>query len=96
MRRETLVHLNCINLIFLENAGKTGQEAFIITKNDEVFACGPNYSHCLGLEKKGPQIEPIIVPQLCHKNVKGKLAVCYFEPSYFIKPLKPFLNLKQK
>lgn len=56
----------------MENAGRTGQEAFIVTEDDEVFACGPNYSGCLGLEKEGLQIEPVRVPELCHKKVVGE------------------------
>lgn len=74
--------LNYTNWVCSEYAGTTGQEAFIITENDEVFACGLNYSGCLGLGKQGPQIEPMRVPELCHKNVKGKLV----ESSYFVKP----------
>lgn len=59
---------------YVEILGKTGQEALIITEKDEVFACGSNYSYCLGTGKVGPQIEPVKVSELCYKNVKGKLA----------------------
>lgn len=70
----------------LKIAGKTGQEAFIITENDEVFACGLNYSCCLGLGKEGPQIEPTRVPELCFKNVIGKLAACIRSRNKVIRP----------
>lgn len=56
----------------MANAGKTGHEALIVTDEDEVFACGTNLCGCLGLENDGPQAEPVKIPELSNKEVKGK------------------------
>lgn len=75
-------------ILFSGNAGETGQEVFIITENDDVFACGPNHSGCLVFpEEEVGSLTPVKVPELCGKNIKGKLATWHFESPYFMTPL---------
>lgn len=53
--------------------GSTGLEALIITDDDEVLACGKNMLGCLGLGNEECQVEPVPVPELSKKQVKGEL-----------------------
>lgn len=51
--------------------GSSGNEALIITKDDQFFALGSNCSGCLGLGDSTGVLEPKKVETLCGKNVKG-------------------------
>ncbi|KAK7584104.1 hypothetical protein V9T40_005067 [Parthenolecanium corni] len=47
------------------------REVLLVTNDDEVLACGTNYSGCLGLEDTAPRFEPESVVALNQKRVKG-------------------------
>lgn len=49
--------------------GSAGNEAIIVTKDDDVFAIGSNASSCLGIGEPASGLEPRRVEQLCNKNV---------------------------
>lgn len=51
--------------------GNSGNEAMIVTKDDDVFAIGSNCSGCLGLGDVLSCLEPRRVEQLCRKNIVG-------------------------
>nr|CAD7459960.1 unnamed protein product [Timema tahoe] len=51
--------------------GNLGNEAILVTKNDEVFSMGSNSSGCLGLGDLRSTLNPKRVDSLCHKRVKG-------------------------
>ncbi|XP_013780686.1 RCC1 and BTB domain-containing protein 1-like [Limulus polyphemus] len=50
--------------------GSSGNEAIIVTKDDEVFALGSNCSGCLGLGDSHGSLEPKKVVSLCKKGIK--------------------------
>ncbi|XP_067014557.1 RCC1 and BTB domain-containing protein 1 isoform X2 [Anabrus simplex] len=51
--------------------GNLGNEAIVVTKDDEVFAIGSNAAGCLGLGDLNSTLEPRKVEGLCQKKVKG-------------------------
>ena len=51
--------------------GNLGNEAILVTKNDEVFAIGSNAASCLGLGDLQSTLIPKKVKALCSKGVKG-------------------------
>ena len=50
-----------------------GNEAIVVTKNDEVFAVGSNVAGCLGLGDLQSTLMPKKVEALCSKGVKGMI-----------------------
>uniref|UniRef100_A0A1B6FAI1 BTB domain-containing protein n=1 Tax=Cuerna arida TaxID=1464854 RepID=A0A1B6FAI1_9HEMI len=51
--------------------GSLGNEALLITRDDEVYAIGPNTAGCLGLGNLQSTLTPKKVEVLCGKNVVG-------------------------
>ncbi|KAK2182866.1 hypothetical protein NP493_331g00003 [Ridgeia piscesae] len=51
--------------------GNSGNEAIIITKDDDVFAIGSNSSGCLGLGDMTSGLEPRMIEPLCKKGIVG-------------------------
>uniref|UniRef100_T1IZ19 acetylcholinesterase n=1 Tax=Strigamia maritima TaxID=126957 RepID=T1IZ19_STRMM len=51
--------------------GSSGNEALVITVDDDVFALGSNCSSCLGLGDSHGRLEPFKVEALCRKFIKG-------------------------
>lgn len=51
--------------------GSVGHEALMITKDDEVYAMGPNTAGCLGLGSLQSTLFPKRVDGLCGKHVVG-------------------------
>lgn len=51
--------------------GTSGNEALIVTKDDEVFGIGSNASGCLGLGDIQSTLVPRKVESLCRKEIKG-------------------------
>jgi alpha-tubulin suppressor-like RCC1 family protein len=51
--------------------GNLGNEAIVVTKNNEVFATGSNAAGCLGLRDLQSTLIPKKVKALCSKGVKG-------------------------
>jgi hypothetical protein len=64
----TEIKLFHISFLF---SGNLGNEALVVTKNDEVFAVGSNAAGCLGLGDLQSTLFPKKVEALCNKNVKG-------------------------
>lgn len=56
----------------LEISGSLGNEAVIVTKDDDVYALGFNGSGCLGVGDQNSTMEPRKIEPLCQKKVKGK------------------------
>lgn len=54
-------------------AGNLGNEAMIVTKDDEVYAIGSNAAGCLGVGDMQSTLFPRKVDTLCGKGVKGTL-----------------------
>jgi len=54
-------------------SGNLGNEAIVVTKNDEVFAIGSNAAGCLGLGDLQSTLIPKKVEALCSKGVKGMI-----------------------
>ena len=52
--------------------GSSGNEAIIITKEDEVYSLGSNSNGCLGVGDCNSTLLPRKVPQLCKKGVLAK------------------------
>lgn len=52
--------------------GSLGNEAVIVTKDDDVYALGFNGSGCLGVGDQNSTMEPRKIEPLCQKKVKGK------------------------
>ncbi|GAB6029092.1 RCC1 and BTB domain-containing protein 2 [Chamberlinius hualienensis] len=50
--------------------GISGNEALILTKDDQVYALGSNSSGCLGLQECTGVLEPKKIDELCNKNIK--------------------------
>lgn len=55
--------------------GSSGNEALIVSQDDQVYSLGSNCSGCLGLGDTVGVLEPKIVEELCGKNIKGKFVV---------------------
>lgn len=53
-------------------SGSLGNEAVIVTKDDDVYALGFNGSGCLGVGDQNSTMEPRKIEPLCQKKVKGK------------------------
>lgn len=51
--------------------GSSGNEAIVVTKDDDVYAFGSNCSGCLGLGDSHGNLEPRKVDGLCKKNIKS-------------------------
>ena len=51
--------------------GNLGNEALMISQDDEVFAVGSNGAGCLGLGDMHSTLLPKRVEPLCHKSVAG-------------------------
>ncbi|XP_046991008.1 RCC1 and BTB domain-containing protein 1-like isoform X1 [Schistocerca americana] len=51
--------------------GNSGNEALIVTEDDNVYALGSNSAGCLGLECHDSTLFPKKVKALCHKRVEG-------------------------
>ncbi|KAG7169284.1 RCC1 and BTB domain-containing protein 1-like [Homarus americanus] len=51
--------------------GSLGNEAVIVTKDDDVYALGFNGSGCLGVGDQNSTMEPRKIEPLCQKKVKG-------------------------
>ena len=51
--------------------GNLGNEALIVTKDDEVYALGSNGAGCLGLGDMHSTLAPKQVEPLCYKHVVG-------------------------
>lgn len=49
--------------------GNSGNEAIVVTKDDDVFALGSNGSSCLGVGDAQSCLHPRKVEALCKKNV---------------------------
>ena len=49
------------------SSGNLGNEALIVTRDDEVFALGSNGAGCLGLGDMHSTLAPKQVEPLCHK-----------------------------
>jgi len=49
--------------------GTAGNEALLVTRDDDVYAVGSNASSCLGLGEPLSGLEPRRIDQLCKKNV---------------------------
>ena len=49
------------------NTGNLGNEALIVTRDDEVFALGSNGAGCLGLGDMHSTLAPKQVEPLCYK-----------------------------
>ncbi|XP_013411436.1 RCC1 and BTB domain-containing protein 1 [Lingula anatina] len=49
--------------------GSAGNEAMMVTKDDDVYSLGSNCCGCLGLGDSQSSMEPKKVEQLCRKNV---------------------------
>ena len=56
-------------------AGNLGNEALIVTRDDEVFALGSNGAGCLGLGDMHSTLAPKQVEPLCYKVVLDNLAM---------------------
>lgn len=71
--------------------GSSGNEALILTDDDQVFAIGSNCSGCLGVGDTVSGLEPRRVDILCGKKVKkiGTKKIFYFK--IFIKIVKSHL-----
>lgn len=48
-----------------------GNEAIIVTKDDDVYALGFNGAGCLGVGDQNSTMEPRKIEPLCQKKVKG-------------------------
>ncbi|KAK8382123.1 hypothetical protein O3P69_015233 [Scylla paramamosain] len=51
--------------------GSIGNEAIIVTKDDDVYAMGFNGAGCLGVGDQNSTMEPRKIEPLCQKKVKG-------------------------
>ena len=51
--------------------GNLGNEALIVTRDDEVYALGSNGAGCLGLGDMHSTLTPKLVEPLCYKKVAG-------------------------
>lgn len=51
--------------------GNLGNEALLVTRDDEVFALGSNGAGCLGLGDMHSNLQPKQVEALCYKGVVG-------------------------
>lgn len=51
--------------------GSSGNEALVVTSNDDVYALGSNSSGCLGLGDTHGSLEPRKVDALCRKGIQG-------------------------
>lgn len=49
--------------------GNSGNEAILVTHDDEVFAMGSNLSSCLGVGDQQNSLEPRKVETLCNKKI---------------------------
>lgn len=50
-----------------------GNEAIIVTKDDDVYALGFNGAGCLGVGDQNSTMEPRKIEALCQKKVKGNV-----------------------
>jgi RCC1 and BTB domain-containing protein len=57
------------NIKFVCIFGENGNEVLIVSKDDNVFAFGPNKYGCLGLGHNNPIQEPTRVEELCYKEI---------------------------
>lgn len=55
--------------------GNIGNEAIIVTKDDDVYAMGFNGAGCLGVGDQNSTMEPRKIEPLCQKKVKGMFLV---------------------
>lgn len=53
-------------------AGNRGNEALLVTVDDEVYALGSNAHGCLGLGNQQGTLFPQCVEQLCGKGIQSK------------------------
>ena len=49
--------------------GTAGNEALIVTREDEVYALGSNFNGCLGVGDSNSTLLPCKVSQLCKKGM---------------------------
>ena len=62
--------------------GSAGNEAILVTHEDEVFALGSNCSSCLGLGDSKSSLQPRKVESLCKQGTPQTLcAIVWFRPS---------------
>ena len=65
--------------------GSSGNEAIIITKEDEFYSLGSNSNGCLGVGDCNGTLLPLKVPQLCKKGVLVKSSnIQSFAVHYFL------------
>ena len=57
-------------LRFASVFGTAGNEAILVTADDDVFALGSNCNGCLGVGDSQSSLEPRKVEALCNKRVK--------------------------
>ena len=55
----------------LQSSGNLGNEALLVTRDDEVYALGSNGAGCLGLGDMHSTLQPKQVEPLCYKGVVG-------------------------
>lgn len=56
-------------------SGKSGSEALLLTRDDQVFGIGTNLSGHLGVGDESPRKRLTEIPTLCGKGVKGKITL---------------------
>ena len=70
---------NTVGLFFV---GNLGNEALIVTRDDEVFALGSNGAGCLGLGDMHSTLAPKQVEPLCYKVRTKSDYPCFSEKDY--------------
>lgn len=58
-------------MVLFTCSGSMGNEAIIVTKDDDVYALGFNGAGCLGVGDQNSTMEPRKIEPLCQKKVKG-------------------------
>lgn len=80
-----LTKLHCTDILqvlltLISSSGNHGNEALLVTVDDEVYALGSNAHGCLGLGNQQGTLFPQCVEQLCGKGIKSN----YFLFLFFI------------
>lgn len=74
---EMYVELGTCFHSMLTFSGSSGNEALLITRDDDVYALGPNTAGCLGVGNLQSTLAPKKIDVLCGKKVKGLYcAIC--------------------
>ncbi len=60
-----------MGLFSLNLSGSLGNEAIIVTKDEDVYSLGANVAGCLGLNDQASSLVPRKVENLCGLGIRG-------------------------